>query len=289
MSAPRSLRMVGSVVVTTSRSRVTRNQAVDVMAKVRANVAVGMARDGRKGVADAVTKESGVFSRWGARLVPAGKGPGFPGYRRTAPVPTVVAPHDAEDRQMIVPLTIDDFLQRAETAFADTVPVIAEPNQPAAPVPTTTYRELARRVRAWQAGLDALGVAPGERVAVVSQNSARLLELLYAVPASGRVVVPINFRLRTEEVRYIVEHSGASVLLVDPELDEALRDVRAPQRIVLGAESEALAMRFDVAPRPWTGPDENATATINYTSGTTARPKGVQLTHRNLWMNAVTF
>ena len=190
---------------------------------------------------------------------------------------------------MIVPLTVDDFLYRAETVFADTVAVVDEPDQPAAPVPTTTYREFARRVRAWQAGLDALGVRRGERVAVVSQNSARLLELLYAVPASGRVAVPINFRLRADEVRYIVEHSGASVLLVDPELDETLRDVRAPHRIVLGAESEALAMRFDVAPRPWTGPDENATATINYTSGTTARPKGVQLTHRNLWMNAVTF
>ena len=83
---------------------------------------------------------------------------------------------------MIVPLTVDDFLHRAETVFADTVAVVDEPDQPAAPVPTTTYRELARRVRAWQAGLDALGVGPGERVAVVSQNSARLLELLYAVP-----------------------------------------------------------------------------------------------------------
>ena len=151
---------------------------------------------------------------------------------------------------MIVPLTVDDFLHRAETVFADTVAVVDEPNQPAAPVPTTTYRELARRVRAWQAGLDALGVGPGERVAVVSQNSARLLELLYAVPASGRIAVPINFRLRAEEVRYIVEHSGASALFVDPELDEALRDVRAPHRIVLGAESDALAMRFDVAPAP---------------------------------------
>ena len=190
---------------------------------------------------------------------------------------------------MNVPLTVDDFLHRAETAFADTVAVVDEPDQPAAPVPTTTYRELARRVRAWQAGLDALGVGPGERVAVVSQNSARLLELLHAVPASGRIGVPINFRLRPDEVRYIVEHSGASVLLVDPELDETLRGVRAPHRIVLGAESEALAMRFDVAPRPWAAPDENATATINYTSGTTARPKGVQLTHRNLWCNAVTF
>ena len=129
---------------------------------------------------------------------------------------------------MFVPLTVDDFLHRAETVFADTVAVVDEPNQPAVPVPRTTYRELARRVRAWQAGLDALGVRAGERVAVVSQNSARLLELLYAVPASGRIAVPVNFRLRADEVRYAVEHSGASVLLVDPELDEPLRDVRRP-------------------------------------------------------------
>ena len=189
---------------------------------------------------------------------------------------------------MIVPVTVEDFLYRAETAFGDTVAVVDEPDQPATPVPTTTYRELARRVRAWQAGLDALGGEPGERVAVVSQNSARLLELLYAVPGSGRIAVPINFRLRADEVRYIVEHSGASVLFVDPEMDEVLRDVRAPHRIVLGAESDALAMRFDVTPRGWAA-DENATASINYTSGTTARPKGVQLTHRNLWTNAVTF
>ena len=135
---------------------------------------------------------------------------------------------------MFVPLTVDDFLHRAETVFADTVALVDEPDQPAVPVPRTTYGELARRVRAWQAGLDALGVGPGERVAVVSQNSARLLELLYAVPASGRIGVPINFRLRADEVRYAVEHSGASVLLVDPELDEQLRDVRAPHRIVLG-------------------------------------------------------
>ena len=190
---------------------------------------------------------------------------------------------------MFVPLTVDDFLHRAETVFADTVAVVDEPDQPAAPVPRTTYGELARRVRAWQAGLDALGVRPGERVAVVSQNSARLLELLYASPRAAGSPCRSTSGCGADEVRYTVEHSGASVLFVDPELDEALRDVRAPHRIVLGAESEALAMRFDVAPRPWTGPDENATATINYTSGTTARPKGVQLTHRNLWMNAVTF
>ncbi|MBP2478239.1 acyl-CoA synthetase (AMP-forming)/AMP-acid ligase II [Crossiella equi] len=189
---------------------------------------------------------------------------------------------------MRVPLTVADFLDRAETVFPDTTAVIDEPTQPAEAVPTTTYGDLARRARAWQAGLDKLGVGEGERVAVVSHNSARLLELLHAVPASGRICVPVNFRLRPEEISYIVGHSGASVLLVDPELDDSLQGITARHRFTLGAETEAEAMAFDTEPRPWSEPDEDATATINYTSGTTARPKGVQMTHRNIWVNAMT-
>lgn len=190
---------------------------------------------------------------------------------------------------MRVPLTVGDFVGRGETGFAESVAVVDEAVQPAPPVPTLTYRELGRRVRAWQAGLDRLGVGEGERVAVVSHNSTRMLELLHAVPASGRICVPVNFRLRSDEVDYIVSHSGSSVLLVDPELDGALKAVAAPHRFVLGDETEEHVMRFDTEPRPWAEPDEDATATINYTSGTTARPKGVQLTHRTIWINAVTF
>ncbi|WNV88745.1 AMP-binding protein [Umezawaea sp. Da 62-37] len=189
---------------------------------------------------------------------------------------------------MKVPLTIADFLSRAELVFRDTTATVDEPDQPAGAVATTTYGEMAVRARAWQAGLDALGVGEGERVAVVSHNSARLLELLHAVPSSGRVCVPVNFRLSREEVSYIVEHSGASVLLVDPEL-KALDGITARHRFTLGEETETGLMRFDTAPRPWGEPDEDATATINYTSGTTARPKGVRLTHRNIWVDAVTF
>jgi len=99
----------------------------------------------------------------------------------------------------------------------------------------------------------------------------------------------VNFRLRAEEVDYIVRQSGASALFVDPELDEPLKTVRAPHRFVLGGETDEHVMRFDVAPRGWSDPQEDATATINYTSGTTARPKGVQITHRNIWTNALTF
>ena len=190
---------------------------------------------------------------------------------------------------MRVPLTVSDFLDRAVTAFGDSTAIVDEPDQPAGAVPTTTYRQFGERVRAWQAGLDALDVAPGARVAVVSHNSARLMELLHAVPGTGRICVPINFRLRPNEVQFIVDHSEADVVFIDPELDADLAGVKgARHRFVLGEESEGL-MRYAVEPRPWADPDEDATATINYTSGTTASPKGVQLTHRNIWINAVTF
>ena len=126
----------------------------------------------------------------------------------------------------------------------------------------------------------------GERVAYVTHNSARLMTAFFGVCGSGRVLVPINFRLSVDEVGFIVEHSGARVLYVDPELDEALSGVKAEHRYVLGQDDDLYL--FDTEPRTWE-PDENATATINYTSGTTARPKGVQITHRNIWTNAVTF
>ena len=193
---------------------------------------------------------------------------------------------------MRVPLTTRDFLERAELVYGDRVGIVDEPDQPAPSLGEVSYREVARRGRALQAGLDALGIGEGERVAIVSHNSARLLELLLAVPSSGRVAVPINFRLSFEEVSYIVGHSGARVLLVDPELETKLEGctvgTQAEHRFGTGEEYEEL-LRFDAEPRPWAEPDEDATATINYTSGTTARPKGVQMTHRNLWVNAVTF
>jgi acyl-CoA synthetase (AMP-forming)/AMP-acid ligase II len=189
---------------------------------------------------------------------------------------------------MRVPLTTRDFLDRAELVYGDRIGVVDEPAQPAPPLGEVTYREMARRGRAFNAALDGLGIGEGERVAIVSHNSARLLELLLAVPSSGRVLVPINFRLAPEEVSYIVGHSGARVLLVDPELESTLKGVEAEHRFGTGEEYEQL-LDFDTEPRAWAEPDEDATATINYTSGTTARPKGVQLTHRNIWLNAVTF
>src|SRR5687768_1989771 len=189
---------------------------------------------------------------------------------------------------MRVPLTTRDFLERAELVYRDRVGIVDEPQQPAPSLGDVTYREVARRGRAMQAALDEMGIGEGERVAVVSHNAGRLLEMLLAVPSSGRIVVPINFRLSPDEVSYIVGHSGARLLFVDPELEAALKGVEAEHRFGTGEEYEQL-LRFDTEPRPWSEPDEDATATINYTSGTTARPKGVQMTHRNIWVNAVTF
>jgi len=189
---------------------------------------------------------------------------------------------------MRVPLTTCDFLDRAELVYGDRVGVVDEPNQPAPSLGELTYREVARRARAMQSALDGLGVAEGERVAVVSHNSGRLLEMLLGVPSSGRVLVPVNFRLSPEEVSYIVGHSGARALFVDPELEASLKGVEVEHRFTTGEDYEQF-LRFDAEPAPWAEPDEDATATINYTSGTTARPKGVQMTHRNIWVNAVTF
>ncbi|MFJ3792367.1 AMP-binding protein [Kitasatospora sp. NPDC090091] len=187
---------------------------------------------------------------------------------------------------MQIPLSVMDFLDRAELVYGDRVGIVDEPVQPARSWGELTYRRVAGLARAQAAGLDRLGVGPGERVAIVSHNSARLMTSLYGVSGHGRVLVPVNFRLRAEEVSYIVEQSGASVLLVDPEVADALDGVTAKHKFVLGAESDALLYDFDHAPRRYEF-GEDDTATINYTSGTTARPKGVQLTHRNIWLNAV--
>jgi acyl-CoA synthetase (AMP-forming)/AMP-acid ligase II len=190
---------------------------------------------------------------------------------------------------MRVPLTVNDFLRRAELVYGARAGVVDEPDQPATSWGTRTWEEIARTARAQAAGLDELGIGRGERIAIVSHNSARLFTSFFGVSGWGRVLVPINFRLNASEIGYIVEHSGATMLLVDPELDEVLRGVDAKHRFVLGAESDAALYQYDEPPEPWADPDENATATINYTSGTTARPKGVQLTHRNIWLNAAIF
>lgn len=188
---------------------------------------------------------------------------------------------------MFVPFSVNDFLDRAAIVYGDRVGVVDEPNQPAPSQGALTYTEIADLARRQAAKLDELGIRTGDRVAIVSHNSARLLTSFFGVCGSGRVLVPVNFRLRPDEVRFIVEDCGARVLYIDPELEDSLKDIECEYKFILGSDTDLYAAP-DTVPRPWEL-DESATATINYTSGTTARPKGVQITHRNIWVNAVTF
>ena len=186
------------------------------------------------------------------------------------------------------PLTIETFLERAVRVYPDRLAIVDEPDQPADAWSNLTWSEVRDKARAQAAGLDQLGLDVGDRVAIVSHNSARLLVSLLGIPASGRVCVPINFRLTRDEVSYIVEHCGAKVLIIDPELQDELGDIECEHTFVIGAESDKVLYPEGIEPKPWVS-DEDATATINYTSGTTARPKGVEMTHRSLWLNATSF
>lgn len=191
---------------------------------------------------------------------------------------------------MHVPLTIRDFLDRAAAVYADRPAVVDEPSAPGS-LGTITYAELEARARGMALALEDMGIGQGERVAIVSPNASRFLISFFGVSAFGRVLVPVNYRLTADEVQYIVDHSGASVVLVDPEIDPAMEAVSAKVRVVLdGTADRALfaPASADRSPAEWLA-DESATVSINYTSGTTARPKGVQLTHRNCWLNAAVF
>jgi acyl-CoA synthetase (AMP-forming)/AMP-acid ligase II len=191
---------------------------------------------------------------------------------------------------MQVPLTVSDFIERAALVAAERIGVVDEPGVPGS-FGQMTYRELADRAAGMAVALDDLGVPVGGRVGIVSPNAARLLVSFFGVSGSGRVLVPINFRLNAEEVGFIVEHSGTEVLLVDPEYDDVMSGVGAGERIVLDGVADAslfAPISSGRAPKGWE-PDEDATCSVNYTSGTTARPKGVELTHRNCTLNAMAF
>jgi acyl-CoA synthetase (AMP-forming)/AMP-acid ligase II len=191
---------------------------------------------------------------------------------------------------MRVALTVADFLDRAALVYGHRTAVVDEPGVPGS-LGAQTYAELEARARGMALALDDLGVEHGERVAIVSPNSGRFLTAYFGVSGYGRILVPINFRLTSDEIAYVVEHSGASVLLYDPDLAGEVDAIKVEHKIRLdGSEdAELFAPAPDgAAPRTWE-PDEDATCSVNYTSGTTARPKGVQLTHRNCWLNAATF
>ena len=189
---------------------------------------------------------------------------------------------------MKVPFTVSDFLYRAENVYPDRVALADEPEAPGGGLGEITYAQFGDLVRAQAAKLDQLGIGHGERVAMVSQNAGRLMTSFYGVSGYGRIFVPINFRLSHDEISYIIDHCGATMLLVDPSMEDTCKDIDVEHFVVMGTDADDQMYAPGAEPAPWT-PDEDVTATINYTSGTTARPKGVQQTHRALWVNATTF
>ena len=160
-----------------------------------------------------------------------------------------------------------------------------------------TYGEFLTRCDRWSAALQGLGVRQGDRVACIAPNTHANLEAYYAVPQIGAVLVPINFRLMPEEFQYIINHSGAKVVCAHSDYLQAVDGIRGQLSDVehfvalegsgdgwLDYEALLGAHEPDfVEPEI----DENDLLTINYTSGTTARPKGVMITHRNSYMNVM--
>jgi fatty-acyl-CoA synthase len=189
---------------------------------------------------------------------------------------------------MHVPLTLADFLYRAEMVYGGRSAIVDEPNPPGGGLGRTTYGELAAMARSLASALDERDVPEGARVAIISPNSTRFLATLFGVSAFGRVLVPVNYRLNATEIGFILGHSGSTVVLMDPEVAGGLAHLPMRHRLVLERDTDAdLFFRKGAAPR-FAPRDEAQTASINYTSGTTARPKGVQLSHRSCYMNAVT-
>lgn len=192
---------------------------------------------------------------------------------------------------MRVPLTIGDFLRRAVTVFPDRLALVDEPDVPGS-LGRITYRELDARAQGMATALENMGVGVGERVALISPNAGKFLVSYFGTSPFGRILVPVNYRLNSEEIAYILDHSGASVVMVDPEFESLVAGSNVKEKFVLDGTSDAelfQELSSDAPqPTPWEA-DEDFPCSINYTSGTTARPKGVQMTHRNAWLNAATF
>ena len=160
-----------------------------------------------------------------------------------------------------------------------------------------TYEQFFDRCDRWSSALQQLGVTPGDRVATIAPNTHAQLEAFYAVPQIGAVLVPINYRLTAEDFVYIINHSGASVVCVDADYLDAVDSVRdqlpGVRHFVAfeGARDGWLDYEAAIAAASpgFTRADVNERdlLTINYTSGTTARPKGVMITHRNAMMNSI--
>ena len=194
---------------------------------------------------------------------------------------------------MRTPLLVTDFLDRAARVYASKTAVVDGPRR-------FTYGELQERVYRLANALLERGIQPGDRVCILSPNSHFFLESFYATSAIGVILVPLNYRLVAADHEYILNHAGVKAVLADWEYSGLVDQIRANLKsvehwIVAGYEGDAPAGWSDwnavveaaaPAPPPSIARDEDDVVSINYTSGTTARPKGVMLTHRNCYLNA---
>lgn len=196
-----------------------------------------------------------------------------------AAAPSLDAP--SLDALSYEPLTPTAYLDRAAAAHGDRIGVVDGERR-------WTYAELHDRCTRLAGGLAPL--ADGRPVAVLAPNTHVLLEAHYAVPWAGVPLVAVNTRLAAAEVAYILSHSKAAVLIHDPSFDVLVDDALArldtpPRRIRTGAEYESLLAGAEPLHR--TPADERSLLAINYTSGTTGRPKGVMYHHRGAYLQAV--
>jgi fatty-acyl-CoA synthase len=191
---------------------------------------------------------------------------------------------------MEIPLTPLEFMRRTRKLYATREGVVDGAER-------WTYGDFFDRCDRWSSALQRLGVKQGDRVAYIAPNTHAQLESFYAVPQLGAVLVPINFRLVADDFRYLIQHSGARVVCAGADHIAAVESIRGdltavaqfvsldgPQDGWLDYET-LLASATEDFTRPSIG--ERDLLTINYTSGTTSRPKGVMITHRNAWMNTV--
>ncbi|MBT9281721.1 MAG: acyl--CoA ligase family protein [Hydrogenibacillus schlegelii] len=194
------------------------------------------------------------------------------------------------------PLTPAMFLERSAVAYRDVVAAVDGDRR-------LTYAELHERVHRLANGLERLGVGYGDRVAVLAPNTRMALEAHLALPLMGAVIVPINIRLKSAEIAYILDHSEASVLLIDAALyrdHAAMLAERRLRHVIFDGEAavdgappwarhdyEGLLKAAPAEIRPVAVRDEWDLISLHYTSGTTGRPKGVMLHHRGAFLNAL--
>ena len=198
---------------------------------------------------------------------------------------------------MEVPLLVNDFLRRASKLYGPSEAVVDGDKR-------FTWSEFNARVNQQAHALLAAGIGKGDRVGIIAPNSHQFLETFYATAAIGAIIVPMNYRLIPADFEYMLEHSGSKVVLVDAEFTHMVDDIRANLTTV----EHFIAVPFeDIQITPgWTnyedwiasqstaqppdpGLEETDLLSINYTSGTTARPKGVMITHRNAYINTYNF